>query len=158
MAELRNAGLDLCTAAPESERKVFCGNRTDSSRAHLKDTYFLDSSNKISFFYEQDALDTNGDLLVDRYAALNKVSTYMRKATTCSTIHTMYLCICGGGLREIPRHNLSENALSIEHTYCRRWRRGAFKSNRYLKSNYHRLDMRCTYYIQHSKNTRSTNA
>lgn len=73
MSELRNAGLELCTLAPESERKIFRADSSAASKLHLKDNYFLDSSNKISFFYEDGALDENGNLLVDRYAALNKV-------------------------------------------------------------------------------------
>lgn len=73
MLELREAGLNLCADAPESERKIFRGDETEASTLHLKDNYFLDSSNKISFFYEDEALDATGNLLVDRYAALNKV-------------------------------------------------------------------------------------
>lgn len=35
--------------------------------------YFMNSANKISYFYEKDALDENGHLLVDTSSALNKV-------------------------------------------------------------------------------------
>lgn len=35
--------------------------------------YFLDSSDKISFFYEKDALDSNGTLQVPKTLAFNKI-------------------------------------------------------------------------------------
>lgn len=130
--ELSNAGLGLCADAPESERKIFRADQTEASKLHLKDNYFLDSSNKISFFYEDEALDANGNLLVDRYAALNKVQFSIRR--TCQLIKTW---------TRISTCSLPSASGFMCNT----------KSNRYFKSNYHRLDMRCTYYIQHSKST-----
>lgn len=96
--ELRDAGLKLVDAAPETDRKKF--NTKD--RNQCKDVigyclqflillpllpvvfyinrfcpsfqnYFLDSANKIHYFYESDALDDNGNLLVEKINALNKV-------------------------------------------------------------------------------------
>lgn len=68
--ELRAAGLELCKNAPETDRKTF---NTDSNAKHLKDNYFLESSNKIHYFYENGALDNEGNLLTDKIVALNKV-------------------------------------------------------------------------------------
>lgn len=68
--ELREAGLELCKNAPENDRKVF---NTENKSSHLKEKYFLDSSNKIHYFYENGALDQNGNLLVDKSVSLNKV-------------------------------------------------------------------------------------
>lgn len=68
--ELREAGLELCKNAPENDRKVF---NTENKSSHLKDKYFLDSSNKIHYFYENGALDADGNLLVDKSISLNKV-------------------------------------------------------------------------------------
>lgn len=68
--ELREAGLELCKNAPENDRKVF---NSENKSSHLKDKYFLDSSNKIHYFYESGALDQHGNLLVDKSVALNKV-------------------------------------------------------------------------------------
>jgi len=39
----------------------------------VADDYFIDSADKISFFYEKAALDNDGRLLVDASLALNKV-------------------------------------------------------------------------------------
>lgn len=68
--ELSEAGLELCKNAPENDRKVF---NTENKSSHLKDKYFLDSSNKIHYFYENGALDQHGNLLVDKSVSLNKV-------------------------------------------------------------------------------------
>lgn len=38
-----------------------------------KDTYFLDSADKISYFFEEKALGENGQLLVDPSISLNKI-------------------------------------------------------------------------------------
>lgn len=69
--ELREAGLDLCKNAPENDRITFANAKSKSS--HLNNTYFLNSSNKIHYFYESNALDANGNLLVDKSVSLNKV-------------------------------------------------------------------------------------
>lgn len=45
----------------------------DKNSRHVKDDYFLTSSDKIRFFYEDGAVDKNGDLLVDKSKAFNKV-------------------------------------------------------------------------------------
>jgi hypothetical protein len=39
----------------------------------MKDKYFLDSSDKVSYFFEAGAVDENGKLLVEPKTALNKV-------------------------------------------------------------------------------------
>lgn len=67
--ELKTAGLELCKNAPEKDRKVFHGSK------HMKENYFLESANKIHYFYENGALDDNGNLLVDKSVSLNKVCT-----------------------------------------------------------------------------------
>ncbi|KAF7638724.1 hypothetical protein Mgra_00001806 [Meloidogyne graminicola] len=47
---------------------------TKNDKKHLSDNYFLDSVDKISFFYEKEAIDEkSGNLLVDKEKALNKV-------------------------------------------------------------------------------------
>lgn len=65
--ELREAGLELCKNAPENDRKIFQMGK------HTKENYFLESASKIGYFYEKDALDDNGNLLVDKSVSLNKV-------------------------------------------------------------------------------------
>jgi len=64
------AGANLCKNIQKNERRVF----TSSANApHLKDDYFLESSNNISPFFEKEALDVDGNLLVDESVSLNKV-------------------------------------------------------------------------------------
>lgn len=79
--ELRLAGLKLSENAPETDRKTFHASTNESNRAHLKDNYFLDSATKIHYFYENGALDANGNLLVEQHKALNKVSRRVDSAT-----------------------------------------------------------------------------
>ncbi|RZB40092.1 phytanoyl-CoA dioxygenase domain-containing protein 1 -like, partial [Asbolus verrucosus] len=55
----------------ESHRTVF--SSADSKSQQDKDKYFLDSSDKISYFYEADALGPNGELKVDPNLSLNKI-------------------------------------------------------------------------------------
>lgn len=71
--EMREAGLELCKNAPESDRKVFDAVTNRITEAHMKETYFIESANKIHYFYENGALDANGNLIVDKMQSLNKV-------------------------------------------------------------------------------------
>ena len=66
--ELRKAGDELADTAPEREhRTVF------STTQQCKDRYFIESADRISYFYEKDALAEDGSLLVEPRVALNKV-------------------------------------------------------------------------------------
>lgn len=67
--ELRQAGLQVCRDAPEDDRKVF--------GKHSKEDYFLESANKLHYFYESEALDKDGNLLVDKMESINKVRCWM---------------------------------------------------------------------------------
>lgn len=68
------AGLDFCKNVPKNERQVF--GDYERKGAQNKDQYFLDSANKIGYFFEKDALDKDGNLLVDECISLNKVISY----------------------------------------------------------------------------------
>uniref|UniRef100_A0A7E4W3Z1 Phytanoyl-CoA dioxygenase n=1 Tax=Panagrellus redivivus TaxID=6233 RepID=A0A7E4W3Z1_PANRE len=54
----------------EHPKSVFS---TYDENKHASDTYFLESADKIRFFYEEDAFDAEGNLKVDKFRALNKV-------------------------------------------------------------------------------------
>lgn len=73
MDELYAAGQALITEAPEEGRKVFSAANTTESHQN-KEEYFLESGDKVRFFFETGALDSNGKLLVDQKFALNKVT------------------------------------------------------------------------------------
>lgn len=70
--ELLAAGRALTMEAPQESRKVF--TTLESRDAQNKETYFIESGDKIRYFFEENALSpTDGKLLVDPTIALNKV-------------------------------------------------------------------------------------
>lgn len=80
--ELKEAALDLSKNAPVTDRKVF----HPSNKKHYEDEYFLDSANKIGYFFEADAIDANGQLKTNETHALNKVRIYKKKENTIITL------------------------------------------------------------------------
>eukprot|EP00092_Neocalanus_flemingeri_P040510 GFUD01044115.1.p1 GENE.GFUD01044115.1~~GFUD01044115.1.p1 ORF type:complete len:292 (-),score=76.12 GFUD01044115.1:147-1022(-) len=54
---------------PQTDRGVF--STTDHQQA--SDTYFLESGDKIRFFFESDAFDASGELQMDKHKSLNKI-------------------------------------------------------------------------------------
>lgn len=72
--ELKAAGRGLCMEAPQESRKVFSAKAGDNGTdAQNKDNYFIESADKIRFFFEEGALGKDGELIVDPLNALNKV-------------------------------------------------------------------------------------
>lgn len=54
---------------PEDSKTAFSAK----NQSHAKHTYFLDSGNKIHFFFEEAAITDDGKLLVDKALAINKI-------------------------------------------------------------------------------------
>lgn len=73
IAEALEAGKNLYKNAPEEDRKTFFASVVESNEAHYKENYFIKSSNKVHYFFENDALDERGNLVVDPAISLNKV-------------------------------------------------------------------------------------
>ncbi|KAK9891697.1 hypothetical protein WA026_015664 [Henosepilachna vigintioctopunctata] len=63
----------LCNnISDQSRRVIFRASSQDGPQ--VKEKYFMDSAHKISFFYEEDSVDNDGQLKVDEeYLALNKI-------------------------------------------------------------------------------------
>lgn len=74
IAEVYAAGRSLYKNAPAKDRKLFMTSRSGEHSAIYRDNYFIESSNKIHYFFENDALGEDGELIVDPAIALNKVS------------------------------------------------------------------------------------
>lgn len=71
--------------APAADRKIF----HPSNKKHYGDKYFLESANKIGYFFEADAIDMNGDLKTNETQALNKV----RKCIHKKELHFVIICL-----------------------------------------------------------------
>jgi len=69
--ELYQAGKALCFDAPATNRKIF--STVNNSDTHSKEEYFLESGDKVRYFFEEDAIGEDGHLKVDPMYALNKV-------------------------------------------------------------------------------------
>lgn len=57
--------------APQSSRKTFSTLKAEDAQS--KELYFMESGDKVRYFFEQGALDEEGQLIVDPMIALNKV-------------------------------------------------------------------------------------
>ncbi|CAB3259045.1 unnamed protein product [Arctia plantaginis] len=70
--EMLEAGKELAKNLPSKEQRVVFTS-VDAEHRQLKDDYFMKSNDNISYFFEDAALDTNGDLKVDPSVCLNKM-------------------------------------------------------------------------------------
>ncbi|KAL1130876.1 hypothetical protein AAG570_012117, partial [Ranatra chinensis] len=68
--ELKNAGEELAKNIPKDIRKTVF---TTTSTPQSKTSYFVESGDKICYFFEPDALDENGELKIPAELSLNKV-------------------------------------------------------------------------------------
>ncbi|XP_072394960.1 phytanoyl-CoA dioxygenase domain-containing protein 1 homolog [Diabrotica undecimpunctata] len=85
--EMKNEAQNLIKSMPgESKRTVF--STTHSESQQNKDKYFLDSGDKIAYFYEEGALGPNGELLVEPENSLNKIGHALHELNPVFKKHT----------------------------------------------------------------------
>uniref|UniRef100_A0AC34Q2X8 Phytanoyl-CoA dioxygenase n=1 Tax=Panagrolaimus sp. JU765 TaxID=591449 RepID=A0AC34Q2X8_9BILA len=70
--EMRSSMDAIVDAMDVKEHPKSVFNTYDENK-HTSDKYFLESADKIRFFYEEDAFDKEGNLRYDKHRALNKV-------------------------------------------------------------------------------------
>ncbi|KAK5010675.1 hypothetical protein BJ546DRAFT_1003072 [Cryomyces antarcticus] len=52
---------------------------TGENDDHVGDTYFLESGDKVRFFFEEDAIDSEGKLMKPKHRAINKIGHYLHQ-------------------------------------------------------------------------------
>lgn len=67
---LRDRAAALVEAFDPAESKTVFSTRT---RAHSKDAYFKESGDKVRMFFEEEAIDGNGEMTVEKSRAINKI-------------------------------------------------------------------------------------
>lgn len=94
--ELLEAGKELAKNLPDKEeRTVFTS--VDAEAKQLKEEYFINSNDKISYFFEEDALDKNGDIKIDPSICLNKIGHalhYLHPLFRCYTFSERVKTVC----------------------------------------------------------------
>ncbi|CAH0746172.1 unnamed protein product [Diatraea saccharalis] len=70
--ELVAAGIELTKNISDTDQKTTFSTK-EGERRQIQDKYFLESNDKISYFYEVDAVGPDGKLTVDPTVSLNKV-------------------------------------------------------------------------------------
>ncbi|XP_063838151.1 phytanoyl-CoA dioxygenase domain-containing protein 1 [Ostrinia nubilalis] len=71
--EIKAAGIELAKNVPETEQKTVFATTNEQDIQRTKDDYFMNSNDKIRYFYEERAIGDDGKLKVDPAEALNKV-------------------------------------------------------------------------------------
>ncbi|XP_050542248.1 uncharacterized protein LOC126906052 isoform X2 [Daktulosphaira vitifoliae] len=82
--EMKNAGIELTQNVPVDAKTVF----KTSQASQETNKYFMESSDNIGYFYEKDALDNNGDLMIDQSLALNKVGHALHRLNPIFEVYT----------------------------------------------------------------------
>lgn len=70
---LRTRALEIVEKADFNQHPLVTFSTKSTEQKHAKNDYFITSGDKVRFFFEEDAIDSNGKLCVAPEAALNKM-------------------------------------------------------------------------------------
>ncbi|XP_026746083.1 phytanoyl-CoA dioxygenase domain-containing protein 1 homolog [Trichoplusia ni] len=83
--EMVEAGLEFTKNLPSKEERVIFST-VDPEKMHLSKEYFINSNDKISYFFEEDAILPDGELKVDPSISLSKVGHALH------LLHPLFRC------------------------------------------------------------------
>lgn len=84
--------------SPNEHRTIF--STKDNHQPNIREEYFINSGDKIRFFFEEGAMNSEGEVIVDKHLALNKIGHALhvftpsfRKLTHNEKVKSLFKCL-----------------------------------------------------------------